>query len=379
MAGAHLATAVIAVAFVVATGWPNLRRGRHLDFLSFYTGGLLVRQGRFDQLYAYPAHVEIESKLAPENAVFQPYIRPPFYALLVSPLTLVSLPTAHTCWVALQVAVLLACWAWLARRFGSAALAWASVFLPPAVGLINGQDCIFVLALLILGFILWNRGREFTAGAVWGLAIFKPHILFLLPLLLIAFRKWRAAAGFGAVAGALAGISLALIGFGGLGDYLRLLRSNEATGSVADSRWMMVNIEALAGLLDYSVALRVLLSLAVVALVVAAGRRAPFERWFSAAIAGSLLLAPHVFKYDAAALLLPGIIGALKSPHRSTRIAAGFALSPLPYFFTEVSRWLAALGPMALIGFMCALAWEGLASIGRNPQYSPEETACKTE
>ncbi|MEK7753647.1 MAG: glycosyltransferase family 87 protein [Acidobacteriota bacterium] len=271
MAAAHLATALIAIAFVAATGWPNLPHGRDHDFLSFYTGGLLARQGRFADIYDYAAHVQIGTRLAPNNAVFQPYIRTPFYAALVSPLTLASFNNAFRCWVALQVAVLLACWAWLARRFGSRAIVWASVFLPPAVGLVNGQDCILVLGLVILGFVLWNRNREFAAGAVWGLTVFKFHLLFLLPILLIARRKWRAVAGYGAVVAALAGTSLARVGFDGLRSYSQLLNSVEAMGSVADSRWMMVNVEALATLLEGGTAARVSLSVAVILSVRAGG------------------------------------------------------------------------------------------------------------
>jgi arabinofuranan 3-O-arabinosyltransferase len=90
---------------------------------------------------------------------------------------------------------------------------WASVAVgvllgfPGYGGTISlGQNSLLSLALLLLGWLLMDRGRPWLGGAVWGLLAFKPVwavSFFLVPLLM---RRWRVC-----IAMALTGLALALL------------------------------------------------------------------------------------------------------------------------------------------------------------------------
>src|SRR5437868_3861810 len=73
------AAATLGVAFYVAICSFVVPYARQHDFLSFYTGAAMVRDGHAADLYNYDVQTQRFGHLAP-NEVVAPYIRPPFYA-----------------------------------------------------------------------------------------------------------------------------------------------------------------------------------------------------------------------------------------------------------------------------------------------------------
>ena len=70
-----------------------------------------------------------------------------------------------------------------------------------------------------------NRCRKKSASLGWagifsGLALAKPQLLLLVPILFLARRAWRALAGFGAVIGAFGVVSVAAFGISPVLDYI---------------------------------------------------------------------------------------------------------------------------------------------------------------
>src|SRR5258708_11141400 len=88
-----------------------------------------------------------------------------------------------------------------------------SLLLCPAssITVIAGQNAFLTAALLVGGFGLLRR-RPMLAGALLGVATFKPTLWLMVPVALIAARQWRALAAAAAMAGVLALASLALFG-----------------------------------------------------------------------------------------------------------------------------------------------------------------------
>src|SRR5262249_54553568 len=72
--------------------------GEKDDFLCFYIGGTLVREERFSELYSPTAQKEIQQRVAPKLTVQRPYPRPPWFALLIAPLTALPLARAYAVW-----------------------------------------------------------------------------------------------------------------------------------------------------------------------------------------------------------------------------------------------------------------------------------------
>lgn len=141
----------------------------------------------------------------------------PGAALLFAPLAPLSYDVARAVWYGVLVALGALTARSVARGAGGAVAlaAFAGAARPLLDELHYAQANLLVLALLLAAFAAEDRGREGLAGALVGVAA----ALKLAPLLLVADlvlrRRWRALAGFGAAAAALALAPLATLGLAG--------------------------------------------------------------------------------------------------------------------------------------------------------------------
>jgi hypothetical protein len=334
--------AVGAALFYAAIGANIVGNAQRHDFLNLYTGATLAHEGDFARLHDPDRQFAVERTLVPDLPALVPFVRPPVYAGVLSPLAMMPLKTAFWAWVAIQIAILMACWAWAARKFGSKGFMWAAVFLPTAYGIANGQDCALMLLLMIVAYELAERDRLAASGFAIGLALFKFHLVLLFPVLMLISRRWRMLGGYCAAAGVEIAGSFILGGKAGLIEYAKLLQRKDIE-RLSPSPEMMSNIHAIAANLGiHSTAVSVALAGVVVAIAVYASWNAPLWRWFAAAVAGSLLMVPHVYGYDAAVLLLPILLVIFKGGTKLARYSA-MAIA-LPCVF-----WLPAAGvPFAM-------------------------------
>ncbi len=133
------------------------------------------------------------------------YKYPPIGALLIRPLTQLSLPAAGTVWRALCVVAAAAGAGALAMRsarpgrprayLGIIALTLLATLSPVARSLRFGQPELLIVAAAVLGTALLLRGRIWPSAAVWALlALVKIYpLLLVLPLLLVGRRRWTLA------------------------------------------------------------------------------------------------------------------------------------------------------------------------------------------
>jgi hypothetical protein len=77
----------------------------------------------------------------------------------------------------------------------------------------------------------------------------------------------------------------------------------------------------------------------------------------AAASAGSLLVVPHVYGYDAGLLLVGLWLAMFESRDKGVRIAATVLLTPLPLFLGLAGAPWAAATPLALLAFLSSLAF----------------------
>src|SRR5580658_197179 len=181
-------------------------RGGSPDFIDFYAGGRIVATGNGSHLYDLPFQAQIEAAAAGRsNANYiLPFVHPPFFALWMVPLGLIPYPAAYYVWWICNQ-----CFFWLTlllidRVLGGETLRPARVacagllFLPVIVAFWQGQDSVLNLFLYSLAYLFLSRGRAGLAGAVIGVAAFKPQLaMLMLVLLLFTSRgKLRLAAGF---------------------------------------------------------------------------------------------------------------------------------------------------------------------------------------
>lgn len=331
------------------------------DFLNLYAGASLARDGVFAGMHVPEVQLQREREYAPQLKELVPFVRPPFYALFLAPLAWLPFGPAFWAWLGMQVAVLFGTWAWAFRRWGADALIFGSMYLPTALGIAHGQDCVLILAIVLGAYALAQREQHFLSGIVLGAGLVKFHLFLLWPIMLLMQRRWRMLAGACAAVTAESLLSLILAGPSGIAKYVALLRMTDLR-HLSPSPELMINVRGLAmnvGI-DSMFAAGLFTAVAVI-LTIAACWRAPLWRAVAAASAGSLLVAPHVYGYDAG-LLLAGLWLAMfesgkQSRSQGPRVTAAVLLTPVPMLLGLAGSPWAAATPLALLAFLASLAW----------------------
>jgi hypothetical protein len=333
-----------------------------MDFLGFYIGFDLAKDGHFASMYNTDLQSSVQKRVYPEEKELSVFPRPVFYSIPFFWLAWFPLKVAFKIWLALQLALLLACCAWAWKRFGDDALIWGALSLPAFIGIASGQDTGLMLAIAVAGYVLAERGENFLAGAVWGLALAKFNLILLLPLAMLATRRYRMLGGFCTVAAVFGAITLRLLGFTGIQQYLALIQTKKFS-KVNPSPELMMNVQGIAANLGEAGRwLTIPLTVLVLVLAFLAMRNAPLWAWTCSTFTASLLAVPHVFAYNAAILLLPIWLAYSQSTSKLTRIAAATYGVPLLYGLRFINEKLAAAVPLVLIVFLAGLARERFES-----------------
>ncbi len=326
------------------------------DFLNLYTGALLALDGKFAVMHDVDVQLQRERQFVPSTDALVPFVRPSFYALLLAPLALIQYATAFWVWIVLQSALLLACWAWGYRRFGANALVFAAFSLPGPLGIASGQDCVILLAIFMIAFALMERDKAGLSGAVLALMLIKFHLILLWPVALVVQRRWKILGGFCAAAAAEACLSLALGGMEGARNYIALLR-NKSLDHLSPSKELMISFQGLTQNLgiDSPIATAAII-LAIFLIFVFAVYKAPLWKMFAVTAVASLLIAPHVYGYDATLLLLPFLLTIFHAQLPGAKIAATLLCTPLTFGFALAGKPYAIVSSASMVIFLVLLA-----------------------
>jgi len=231
------------------------------------------------------------------------FISPPPVAWLALPFTALPYPLAYWLWSGMLLAALAGTWYMAAPGAGRlrliylvAALGWV----PVIYGLQLGQPGLLVALGVAASYFLLRSGRELESGLALGLVVLKPQLAFLVPIALLAARRYRAFAGAAIAIGVLAIASALNVGPGGVAAYEQ--RLTFAAG-------VPVNRElTLAPYIGDLMATRVLqaaIALWAIALAYRFRKRSP-ELIFVPAIVGGLLASPYLHLDDLVMLGLAG-------------------------------------------------------------------------
>lgn len=160
------------------------------DYRNFWAPARLIwfgeAYGAYDPMVLTPM-MRTFMDLQP-HAYFSPLYYPPTYLLFLAPFGLLeffpSFVTFFVCGLALFLATL-----WVITRrlwFVLLMLAFAGIW----INLVTGQNGLFTSSLFGLGFVLLQT-NPVAAGICFGLLTFKPHLGLLIPVALIAARRWQ--------------------------------------------------------------------------------------------------------------------------------------------------------------------------------------------
>lgn len=302
---------VLMVAAIVLTATDGVDRNGFLigtDFISFWTSGRMLQEGQ--NVYDTAAHVAAQREFYTLPGEYTAFFYPPNFLPFVWPLGLMPYFPALGAWLAATgTAWLLAMRGWF-RALGLAGpgVLLVLAFPPVTVTLTHGQTSFLVAALLGGGLLLTGR-RPWLAGVLIGLATIKPQFGLLVPVALLASGQWRAIAGAGVSALALAGVAALAFGPQVWSDWLAVTGTAGAAtddGNIGFDK--MVSLFAGLRLLGVpsgaAFAMQVALALAVAGAVATAAWRRPFTPGIAALVlAGAPLATPFVLDYD---MLLTG-------------------------------------------------------------------------
>ena len=345
--------------FWAVFGWPFLTHAYESDFLCYYIGGTIVRQGRFADLYHPAAQSQVQQIVAPAVKELRPYVRPPWFALCIAPLTFLPLVNAYIVWAGMMFAILIATWVWGFLRFGEFALVLAALFLPSNLGTFAAQDCALMLAIVCIFFASAERERLFVSGMALGVGLIKPHLLLLFPLWMLLQKRWRMLAGLALAVVALLATATLILGASGLSAYLHLLLHGQTELGYSRSSDRMLNIYSLPANFGISSrAVNAVLAAIVVGLAACRLRFAPVWQSLCLASTGSLLISPHAFEYDGGMLLLSIWLVMANSGSKSSRYSALVLAAPFTFFFTMTNRPFRCIPALALFVFFLALVRE---------------------
>ena len=206
------------VLFVLICGTHGLivrpTRPTTTDFVSFYAAGRLAIDGRPQAAYDPAAHFAAERRATANGIDYVHFFYPPVFLLVCDVIGRLPYLLAFVLFEGLSLAFLLSA---LRRILCRETPSWllAVVSFSPLIWSIGvGQNSCLSAALFAWGLLLLRRGRDVLGGAVLGLLLFKPHLGLLLPVALLAGRRWRAMGGAAASVIGAVGSSLSLFGVG---------------------------------------------------------------------------------------------------------------------------------------------------------------------
>jgi hypothetical protein len=210
----------------------NLLAG-YLDFTSFYAAGKIVKEGAGERLYDYRTQAAYQADVGNRPAPLL-FNHAPFESLLFVPLAWFSLLAAYRIWAFINLGLLVLC-SYLIRDYleNLNSLAARVVFvlsssLPALVALVQGQDSFLLLLGYVLAFLSLKQERNFRAGGILALGVFKPQLVFPFLVVFLVRRNWRILAGFLTISTALLVVSLGITGWEGFRNWPDLIRYQDS-------------------------------------------------------------------------------------------------------------------------------------------------------
>jgi len=346
------------------------------DFFNFYAAAKLYVTSGGGAVYDIAMQRQVELQITgqdPSRFIVLPYFHPPFYTLLIAPLAYLDYRHAYYAMAAFNVLLAAALVVILVRTslrvHGRGWLVAGSMiggFFPLFITVLQGQSDLVVLVPLAGAYAAWARGRYWIAGALTALALSKPQLLLLVPVLFITRRAWRALGGFASVLLALGAISIAGFGFGPVLGYLGAVGTWAVTGHLPSTGQLVYTdpavyslrniLEAIPGGGKVVAFVILVVLLALVALSLSWRPDKP-RLDFALAIAASLVLSPHQNVHDLALLVIPGfavadlaLAGELRWPHAAAAVLF-FAYAAINLTLT-INFWSAAVGALLVAGYL---------------------------
>ena len=280
----------------------NFAQPSDRDFLAPWAAAQLALAGRPWAAYDSAALHAVQSAVATFGSAMAelPFPYPPAYLLLALPFGLMPFPAGLAAWSVSTFGFYLAAARRLVPQSGWLAAAFPAAFVNTAIG----QNAFLTAGLFMAGLSLLGSS-PFAAGALLGCLIVKPQLAMMLPVALLAGRQWRAIAGAATSSVAILLLGLIVFGSATTGAWLREAPLIvKVTGEGLMGWGKLASVYAAARQLGVPASPAIAIHLIVAAAAAAVvwrvwSSRADAGAKVSMLAAGSMLMSPYVFYYDA--------------------------------------------------------------------------------
>jgi len=401
MAWLALGTGVILCAVAVLLGFQgHTFLGRPLggDFVEFYTIGKILNNYAPARIYDLDLAVGLQHATLPSMPQTQMLVfgQAPFIASLFRPFALLPYAWAYVAWLGFSAGLYIAGLALLFRtvrlnardrKTGFLLALSSTIFLFETW--IGGQMSVAIFFIWVLFFWCLENNRPFPAGFVLALCLFKPTLVALPALMLLAGRRWRVLGGLASGGMAMALLSVATVGLDGCRAWFQALAMNGsavagkiATASEASHLAKYVDILAFSHLLFGNwLAVADIFSIAVGVIALGWLGRAWWRSdssvmgrpLWAATLCLTLVVNPYVPIYDSILLVIAVTLAA------SARLAPAFwllALYMIPWVTQSFAEFLhLQLLTLALAGFSTwVMETAGATSVIHSKPWEEEST-----
>ncbi len=299
------------------------------DFTSFYTGWSMVLAGEGGELYDLARQAAAQQEvLAAHSRTLLPFVNPPHFAVLFSPLALLPLEISFHAWTALQALALGA----LLHSVFRLARQWSPperiLLLVTVVALPMLFRSFMLGALSVLGaLVLLRFSLSFLEGkdlecALWlAVGSIKPQYILVPLILLAAHRRWKA---LGFFLSAMLGVFLSTLLLFGRGIWVSYAELVALFSSLPEKTGvdfgMMINFKGMLYSLPGENKLGTVNALSwaalllVLAFIVYAARPAPGPSLQDPRLSVALFLAlgiffsPHLYPQDGFLIVAPAVL-----------------------------------------------------------------------
>lgn len=340
---------------VLLMSWLAISRAQpqmqgHNDFLALYSAPHLIGGDLYDGAALLRKEVELTG-LYSESLGF---IRPPFVAALMWPLSRLPYGTAVRVWQAVSLAALAAfvlTWSPTGRPFTALAV---SMSIPALLAWLNGQDTPFVLLAAATAVRLHLAGKPWLAGLVFSLCAAKGHLFLLTPVWILARKDWDFLRGLLTGGLALGALSTLAAGWTWPLEMWRAVQNP----AFSPNPHLMTNLHG--AFLDFrgGWAIEAALSLSVAAAVWILARHSAFLPSFAGLLLGGVLLARHSYSADLL-IVLPGCLAAIVfSKTAALRLTSMALLAPPLALAIQLGRPYSLVYTLALWALLVGWAFE---------------------
>jgi alpha-1,2-mannosyltransferase len=344
------------------------------DFVLPWAASSLALSGHPQDVYVQDRQWAAEKAAAQNPDVGYTYWSyPPTFLVVALPTALLPYRWSLLIWLAATLtAYCLVIWAIVP----DADALWIALAFPgTALNALAGQNGFLTTALFGAGLLLLRR-KPLRAGVMFGLLTFKPQLGLLVPLVLIATRRWRAIAAAAFTTVAFAAISLMLFGVQTWAAFLHSLPESSRQLNNAQMGWG--KIQSVYGGLRllgfgsgpaYSIQVIVALVSAAIAVIVWRAHRVTFDIKAAVLVTATLLVTPYVADYDFVLLALP-IAWMARDGAQNGFLSWEKPILLMSWLLPLFARFLALKASIPLAPLVIAIM---LACIARRAAYSSRE------